>query len=94
MDKMLRNPGFQHIAEDIFMNWDLKDLVNCQLVSKYFNQILENSFFGSKDGSGKDYQRKPRKIGLDHCHWVDKPHKVDQGCHSELQKYTSKTPIY
>ena len=62
MDKMLRNPGFQHIAEDIFMNWDLKDLVNCLLVSKLFNQILENPFFDSKDGSGEDHQRKPRKI--------------------------------
>ena len=48
MEKIINNPGLQHIIENIFMNLDYKDLMVCQLVNKSCRQTLENPMFWLK----------------------------------------------
>ena len=48
MDQIVNTPGLQHIIEIIFFNLDFKDLMNCQLVNKSVNIILENAMFWLK----------------------------------------------
>ena len=48
MNQIINTPGLQHIIEIIFFNLDFKDLMNCQLVNKSVNMILENSMFWLK----------------------------------------------
>ena len=45
MEKILNNPGFQHLAENIFLNLSSTDLKKCQLINQWASQLLENPKF-------------------------------------------------
>ena len=42
MDTITKSPGLHHILEKIFMELDQKELDNCQLVNKIWNNIITN----------------------------------------------------
>ena len=43
MEKLINNPGLQHIAENIFLNLDDdEDIMNCQRINQSCQQILNN----------------------------------------------------
>ena len=42
MEKIIKNPGLQHLAEDIFLNLNYSDLKKCQLINQFTSQILDN----------------------------------------------------
>ena len=48
MDQIFKNPGFQHIVENILLNLDYKDLLACELINKSCQEILENPLFWLK----------------------------------------------
>ena len=41
LEKILNNPGFQHLAENIFDNLNFEDLVVCQEINQSSKEILE-----------------------------------------------------
>ena len=43
MEKIINNPGLQHLAENIFLNLNGEDLKACQLINRSANQILDNN---------------------------------------------------
>ena len=45
MEIITTNPGFHHIAQDIFKNLDVKDLMACRRVNKSWKNILDNPIF-------------------------------------------------
>ena len=45
MEKILNNPGFQHLAENIFLNMSSTDLKKCQLINQLASQLLDNPMF-------------------------------------------------
>ena len=45
MEKIVGNPGFQHLAENIFWNLDAEDLKICAQINKSCTQILQNPIF-------------------------------------------------
>ena len=48
MDKIVNNPGFQHITEKILLSLDYKDLLECKFINKSFKEILEGPMFWLK----------------------------------------------
>ena len=48
LNTIVDNPGFQHIAEDIFKILDKKILVDCRLVNKSWKTILNRPMFWLK----------------------------------------------
>ena len=45
MESVIQNPGLQHIAEMILLNLDFEDLKRCQLLNKFFKDVLESPMF-------------------------------------------------
>ena len=45
MEKILNNPGLQHLAENIFLNLNTAGLKKCQLINQSASQILEKPMF-------------------------------------------------
>ena len=45
MEKILNNPGLQHIAENVFFNLDVEHLLICGLLNEYSKQILDSRMF-------------------------------------------------
>ena len=45
MESVILNPGLQHIAEMILLNLDFEDLKRCQLLNKFFKDVLESPMF-------------------------------------------------
>ena len=45
MEKIVYNPGLQHLAEKVFWNLDVKDLKNCAQINQSCKQILQNPIF-------------------------------------------------
>ena len=45
MEKIISNPGLQHLAENIFWNLDAKDLKICAQINQSCKQILQNPIF-------------------------------------------------
>ena len=45
MEKILNNPGFVHLAENIFGNLDVEKLENCEKINQSSQQILANPIF-------------------------------------------------
>ena len=45
MEKIINNPGLQHLAENIFWNLDVKDLKICAQINQSCKQILQNPIF-------------------------------------------------
>ena len=48
MEKIIINPGLQHLAEEIFLNLDTEDLKICTEINQPCKQILENALFWLK----------------------------------------------
>ena len=45
MDTITKNPGLQHISEDIFKLLDVKSLLNCRLTNSSWKNILQRPMF-------------------------------------------------
>ena len=45
MDLITKNPGLQHIAEEIFSNLDRNSLCKCQKVNNHWWNIIMNPWF-------------------------------------------------
>ena len=48
MENLTNIPGFQHIAQEIFLNLDNESLVNCFKVNRLWKNILNSSFWMKK----------------------------------------------
>ena len=57
MEKIIRNPGLQHLAEEVFWNLNVEDLKVCAQINQ---SILQTNF--AKSGGSE--QVKPVKPGL------------------------------
>ena len=45
MEKILNNPGLQHLAENVFWNLNVEDLIMCSQINQSCNQILEDPMY-------------------------------------------------
>ncbi len=45
MEKIIRNPGLQHLAEKVFWNLDVEDLKFCAQINQSCKQILQIPIF-------------------------------------------------
>ena len=45
MEKIVNNPGLQHLAEKVFFNLNVEDLKMCARINQSCEQILENPMF-------------------------------------------------
>ena len=45
MEKIIKNPGLQHLAKNIFSNLNYSELKKCQLINQSTSQILDNPMF-------------------------------------------------
>ena len=45
MEKIIKNPGLQHLAEKVFWNLDIEDLKICAQINQSCKQILQNPIF-------------------------------------------------
>ena len=45
MEEILRNPGLQHLAEEVFWNLDVEDLKICAHINQSCKQILQHPIF-------------------------------------------------
>ena len=45
MEKIITNPGLQHLAENIFWNLNVEDLKICRIINQSCKQILDNPMF-------------------------------------------------
>ena len=45
MEKIVNNPGLQHLAEKVFFNLNVEDLKMCAQINQSCEKILENPMF-------------------------------------------------
>ena len=45
MEKIVSNPGLQHLAEKVFWNLDVEDLKICAQINQSCKKILQNPIF-------------------------------------------------
>ena len=45
MEKIIKNPGLQHLAEKVFFNLNVEKLKICKQINQSCEQILENPMF-------------------------------------------------
>ena len=69
MEKVLRNPGLQHLAEKVFWNLDVEDLKICAHINQSCKQILQNPIFCL---SKFEHTVSPRIV----CIFVQKIHRT------------------
>ena len=64
MEKIISNPGLQHLAEKFFMNLDVEDLKICTEINQSCKQILEDAMFWLRKigGLSKESQKDWIKI--------------------------------
>ena len=48
IDKIIKNPGLQHVSEDIFQLLDKKSLMNCRLVNRSWKNVMDQANFWFK----------------------------------------------
>ena len=48
LEEIINSPGLQHIAEEMFLNLDFKDIMACTQINKSCKEIVENPFFWLK----------------------------------------------
>ena len=48
LENFLNVPGFQHLAENVFLNLSYDDLMSCQILNRSSKRILENPIFWLK----------------------------------------------
>ena len=58
MDKIIQNPGFQHLTEKILLNLPVKDLISLLSMNKTLKQILEDPMFWIKKWTLKGLSKK------------------------------------
>ena len=61
MEKIINNPGLQHLAENIFLNLSYADLKKCQLINQSISQILDNPMFWIKELFRKGLSKENQK---------------------------------
>ena len=52
MEKIISNPGLQHLAEKVFWNLNAEDVKNCAQINQSCKQILQNPIFGLRKFEG------------------------------------------
>ena len=65
MEKIINNPGLQHLAEKVFFNLNVEDMKICAEINQSCKQILENPMFWLRKFEGclsKENQREWIKI--------------------------------
>ena len=62
MGKIINNPEFQHLIENIFLNLKYEDLKKCEMLN---NPI----FFDEKIDSQMDFQKRTKWTGLKLFNW-------------------------
>ena len=64
MEKLICNPGLQHLAEKVFLNLDGKDLKICGQINQICKQMVENPLFWLRKfgGLSKESQKDWMKI--------------------------------
>ena len=65
MEKIINNPGLQHLAEKVFSNLNVEDMKICAEINQSCKQILENPMFWLRKFEGclsKENQREWIKI--------------------------------
>ena len=45
MDTIVKSPGLQHLAENIFLNLSYESLEKCRLINEQCKEIVENPMF-------------------------------------------------
>ena len=48
LEEIINSPGLQHIAEEMFLNLDFKDIMACTQINKSCKEIVENPIFWLK----------------------------------------------
>ena len=48
MEKIINNPGLQHLSEKIFWNLSYQDLQKCHTINQFCKEILESAMFWLK----------------------------------------------
>ena len=48
LEEIINSPGLHHIAEEIFLILEIKDIMTCKLVNKSWQDIVENPIFWLK----------------------------------------------
>ena len=64
MEKIINNPGLQHLAEKVFLNLDVEDLKICGQINQYCKEILIDPMFWLRrfGGLSKESQKDWIKI--------------------------------
>ena len=52
LEEIINRPGLQHIAEEIFLNLDFRDIMACTEINKSCEEIIENPIFWLKKWRG------------------------------------------
>ena len=52
MEKIINNPGLQHLAEKVFWNLDVENLKKCAQINHSYKQILQNPLFCLRNFNG------------------------------------------
>ena len=78
MEKIINNPGLQHLAENIFLNLNSADLKQCQWINQSASQILDNPLFWIK---------KLMQNGLSEENQNDWIEAIQSEMNSEKKKY-------
>ena len=83
MEKIISNPGLQHLAEEVFWNLDIQDLDVCTQVNQSCKQILENPIFWTKKKNQNEWILKAARNGYTEfvkilAHLTDNPNAPDR----------------
>ena len=64
MEKIINNPGLQHLAENVFWNLDVENLKQCAQINYSCKQILQNPLFCLRkfNGLSKENQNEWIKV--------------------------------
>ena len=64
MEKIVNNPGLQHLAEKVFFNLNVENLKICAQINQSCKQILENPMFWLRkfENLSKENQKDWTKI--------------------------------
>ena len=64
MEKIISNPGLQHLAEKVFWNLDVEDLKICGQINQSCKQILDDAMFWLRkfQNLSKEHQKDWIKI--------------------------------
>ena len=57
MNQIISYPGFQHVTENILLNLNYQDVMNCRLVCKSFEKVLKNPIFWLRKCSKRGFSK-------------------------------------